>query len=266
MTPITRGEKYYFFAVGFLAIWVGLWGYFIPGLVNWAIPWLVPPLHARFLGSMYLSGAAYMAGSLRAKRYDEVRVVMPMIAIWTGLLFIVSLFYLPEFDPAIPPTYIWFAAYFIYPLIAMRLVWKHRADRDPIEGRDLSAFARIYLIVQGIVLTVLGAALLLFTTSMVASWPWTITPLLAQIYAAPFLSYGIGSFLLARCKTWGEVRIALQAMFVFAAAVLIASFLHRSLFSASELADQLWFAWFGASAVCLSLLSFTAIRAEGQPG
>ena len=266
MTSITRSEKYYFFAVGFLALWVGFWGYFIPGLVNLALPWLVPPLHARFLGSIYLSGAAYMAGSLRAKSYDEVRVVMPMIAIWTGMLFIVSLFYLPEFNPSVPPTYVWFAAYFIYPLIAVRMIWKHREDRDPIEGRDQPAWAKLYLIVQGIVLTVLGAALLLFTASMVASWPWAITPLLAQIYAAPFLSYGIGSFLLARCKTWHEVRIALQAMLVFAAGVLIASFLHRDLFSALELPDQLWFAGFAAAVFCLSLLSLTAVRAERQPG
>jgi hypothetical protein len=264
MTSITRGERYYFFAVGFLALWVGLWGYFIPSLVDWAIPWLVPPLHARFLGSMYLSGAAFMAGGLRTRRYDEIRVVMPMIAIWTGMLFIVSLFYLPEFDPAIPPTYIWFAAYLIYPLIAVWLMWKHREDNDPIEGRVLPGWARLYLVVQGILLTVLGAALLFFTGSMVASWPWTITPLLAQIYSAPFLAYGIGSFLLARCKTWREVRIALQALFVFAAGVLTASFLHRSLFSASDLPDQLWFAGFAAAAVALGVLSFAALRSENR--
>jgi uncharacterized membrane protein len=119
MTSLTRREKIYFFAVGLLALWVGLWGYFLPSLVNLAIPWLVPPLHARFLGSMYLSGATFMAGCLRAKRYSEVRVVVPMIAIWTGMLFLISLFYLDEFDYTIAPTYIWFAAYLIYPLIAL---------------------------------------------------------------------------------------------------------------------------------------------------
>src|SRR5687767_6939157 len=62
MTVVTRGQRIYFGAVGLLALWVGIWGYFIPGQVDKAIPWLVPPLHARFLGAMYLSGTAFMIG------------------------------------------------------------------------------------------------------------------------------------------------------------------------------------------------------------
>ena len=48
MNTVTRGQKMYFAAVGLLALWVGIWGYFIPTQVDKAIPWLVPPLHARF--------------------------------------------------------------------------------------------------------------------------------------------------------------------------------------------------------------------------
>src|SRR3990167_5373174 len=95
---VTTGQRIFFAAVDALALWVGFWGYFAPPQVNKAIPWVVPPLHARFLGAMYLSGAAFMVGCLLARRYAEVRVVVPMIAIWTGMLFIVSLFHLSEFD------------------------------------------------------------------------------------------------------------------------------------------------------------------------
>jgi hypothetical protein len=62
MNTVTRGQKIYFAAVGVLALWVGIWGYFIPSQVDKAIPWLVPPFHARFLGAMYLSGTAFMIG------------------------------------------------------------------------------------------------------------------------------------------------------------------------------------------------------------
>ena len=81
MTAVTRGQRIYFAAVGLLALWVGIWGYFIPGRVDQAIPWLVPPLHARFLGAMYLSGTAFMVGSILARYYAEVRVVVRVIAI-----------------------------------------------------------------------------------------------------------------------------------------------------------------------------------------
>ncbi len=262
MISITREEKIYFAAVGFLALWVGLWGYFIPSKVNWAIPWLVPPLHSRFLGSMYLSGATFMAGCLLAKRYVEVHIVVLMIAIWTGMLFIVSLFYLDQFDYTVPPTYVWFAAYLVYPLIALRLFWKHRVDREQVSGVKLPNWVRAYLLVQGTVATLLALALLFFPTGMVAAWPWKITPLLAQIYSAPFLSYGVGSLLLAGRKTWIEVSIAVRAMFVFAAGVLLASLIHRSLFSASDLADWLWFVSFTITTVAMALLSALSTRFE----
>ena len=58
---VTRGERIYFAAVGVLALWVGFWGYFVPSEVERAIPFSVPPLHARFLGAVYLSGLTIMA-------------------------------------------------------------------------------------------------------------------------------------------------------------------------------------------------------------
>jgi hypothetical protein len=136
MTSFRLGHKIYFFAVGFLALWVGFFGFFLPTHVDWALPWLVPPLHARFLGSMYLSGATFMVLSLLASRWDEVRVVLPMIAIWTGMLFIISLFYLSEFNFAKPQPWIWFGAYLVYPLVALWLAWQYRdADRTPMGAR-----------------------------------------------------------------------------------------------------------------------------------
>jgi hypothetical protein len=73
-----------------------------------------------------------------------------------------------EFDYTVPTTYVWFTAYLIYPLIALQLFWKHRADREQEFGARLPTWARVYLFVQGTLVT--------------------------------FLSYGVGSFLLARQK------------------------------------------------------------------
>ena len=84
MTTVTRNQKIYFAAVGLLALWVGVWGYFIPDHVDKAIPWLVPPLHARFIGAIYLSGVIIMGSSMMARYYAEVRVAVFMIGLWTG--------------------------------------------------------------------------------------------------------------------------------------------------------------------------------------
>lgn len=265
MTLLTRAHKIYFAAVGLLAVWVGFWGYFIPDRVDKAIPWLVPPLHARFLGSMYLSGAVFMLGAIRSRCYAEVRVVVPAIAIWTGMLFIVSLFYLGEFDYSRIQVWIWFAAYLIYPIIAIWLTWRHRGEREHPAGPGLPKWARGYLLAQGIVVTVLALALLLLPNLMLAAWPWKITPLLAQLYSAPFLSYGLSSIMLGRQQTWSEIRVAVIATLVFVAGVLLASITHRALFVAVGPASVLWFGGFAAATAMLGTLSARSLRFGKSP-
>jgi hypothetical protein len=262
MRVITRGERIYFGAVGLLALWVGIWGYFIPDKVDKAIPWLVPPLHSRFLGSMYLSGTTFMIGGILSRYYAEVRVMVRAIAIWTGMLFIVSLFYLGEFDYSRTQVWIWFGAYIIYPLIALWLMWKDRALHDRLTDSSLPAWVRTYLLVQGILVTVMALVLLLAPEFMVSVWPWKITRLLAQIYSAPFLAYGLSSLMISRLQTWAEIRVVVTGTFVFATGVLLASFLHRALFSAGNPSTWVWFGGFLLATVILALLTVRALQAR----
>jgi hypothetical protein len=245
-----------------LALWVGLWGYFIPDKVDMAIPWLVPPLHARFLGAMYLSGTTFMIVGILSRYYAEVRVMIPAIAIWTGMLFIVSLFYLGEFDYSRTQVWIWFGVYILDPLIALWLMWKDRASQEKLSGSDLPAWVRSYLFVQGILVTALALALLLAPEFMVSVWPWNITRLLAQIYSAPFLAYGISSLMISRLGTWAEIRVVVTATFVFAVGVLLASLIHRALFSVGNLSTWLWFGGFLVATGMLGLLTVRAIQAR----
>ena len=258
MRVVTRGERIYFGAVGLLALWVGIWGYFIPDKVDKAIPWLVPPLHSRFLGSMYLSGTTFMIGGILSRYYAEVRVMVRAIAIWTGMLFIVSLFYLGEFDYSRTQVWIWFGAYILYPLIALWLMWKDRTLQDRLTGSDLPAWVRTYLFVQGILVTLLALVLLLAPELMVSAWPWKITRLLAQIYSAPFLAYGLSSFMISRLQNWAEIRVVVTATFVFALGVLLASFIHGALFSTGTISTWLWFGGFLLATVMLGLLTIQA--------
>ena len=261
MVLVTRNLKIYFEAVALLALWVGAWGYFIPTQVDEAIPWLVPPLHARFLGSMYLSGAAFMVAGMFSKRYDEVKTMVPMIAIWTGMLFIVSFFYLGEFDYSRPQVWIWFGAYLIYPAIALWVAWLNRNLNEAHAGTALPAWVKGYLLVQGILVTLLSLGLLFAPDFMVTVWPWTITRLLAQIYSAPFLSYGLGSLMLSRRQTWNEARVVLIGTVVFAIFVLLASIIHRELFSPANASTWIWF---GGFAIASSVLGFMTVRSLAE--
>lgn len=263
MTAVTRGQRIYFAAVGLLALWVGIWGYFIPGHVDRAIPWLVPPLHARFLGAVYLSAATILVGGILARYYAEVRVMVYLITIWTGMLFVVSLFYLGEFDYSHKPVWFWFGAYLIYPLIGLWLMWRHRTLHERVAGPALPAWVRGYLLAQGIIVTALALALLLVPEIMVNVWPWKITRLLAQIYSAPFMAYGLSSVTLSRAQTWPEVRVIVIGACVLAIGVLLASFIHRGLFTLTNLATWIWFGGFSLATVMLGLLTARAIQLGG---
>jgi hypothetical protein len=262
MAEITRSERLYFAAVAVLALWVGFWGYFVPSEVERAIPFSVPPLHARFLGAVYLSGLTVLVGGLLARSWREIRLVPILTALWTGGLCVISLFHLDSFDFARPQTWVWFAAYVIYPLIALRLAWRHRhvePDAAPAAGL-LPVWARRYLVGQGAVLTALALGLLLAPGALADVWPWPIDRLLAQIYSAPLLAYGVGSILLARQRTLLEVRVVVAGMLVFTAGVLLASIIHRGLFSTGDVEDVLWFGLLVVANAMLGLLLALATR------
>ena len=263
MTPVTRNQKIFFAAVGALALWVGMWGFFIPEHVDKAIPWLVPPLHARFIGAIYLSGAVLMCGSMLANRLEEVKVSNIMVSIWTGALFVISLFYLNEFDFSRGPVWFWFGAYIAYPLIGFWYAWTHRNRRDESASPSLPAWIQTALLIQGVILTTLALALLLTPEFMLTVWPWKVTRMLIQIYSGPFLAFGICSLLLSRQRTWSAVRIVVSGFFVLALGVLIASTTHKSLFSFANPATWIWF---GGFTLVLVLHASMILLNRNQPG
>ena len=260
MNPVSRAHRIFFALVGSFALWVGLWGYLVPGEIVRAIPWGVPPLHARFIGAMYLSGMVLMGLALIARRMAEVQVAVIMAAMWTGMLLLVSLLHLGEFDYSRPPVWFWFGAYIAYPLMGAWLAWA----RPPAKLLDTSAavppWARVVLAVQGVVCVALAACLLFLPNFMVSVWPWRIPILLAQIYSGPFLSFGVGGLLLARRWYWIEWRIVLASMMAFAALVLVASFIHRGLFAPVGLAAMVWFGGFAIATALQAFLGLRSIR------
>jgi hypothetical protein len=200
-----------------------------------------------------------MVGGIRAHRWAEAHVLPPVIAIWTGGLLVVSLLHLDLFDFAAARVIIWFAAYISYPLTALWLAWRHRRDgAERLPGAAVPRWARGYLLVQGTAASVLGLALVMAPTHMVKVWPWPITRLLAQMYAAPLLSWGVASLMLSRRRTWPEIRLGVIAMLVFAVGVLVASVVHRQLFSADQLGDRLWFSGFTVATVGMVIVVVAA--------
>jgi hypothetical protein len=121
------------------------------------------------------------------------------------------------------------------------------------------------LAIQGLIVTGLALLLLFLPEFMVSVWPWKITRLLAQIYAAPFLAYGLSSLMLSRQQTWMEIRVVVVATFVFAFGVLLASLIHRQLFSLINISTVIWFGGFLLATIMLGGLTMRTLREKGSP-
>jgi hypothetical protein len=263
MKSLFPAARVFFIAVALLALWVGFWGFFFPAEVDRAIPWLIPPLHARFVGALYLAGFAMMLGGLGLRRRAELRILLLMTACWTGSLLIISLFYLSEFDPSRIQVWFWFGAYIAYPAAGLWLAWRAGGGTDAPEGARLPRGVRVFLSAQGVL--VLGLALLLLSAPdfMIGIWPWKITRLLAQLYAGLFLALGLGSLLASRLETLPEVRVVTLGILIAALGVSIASLLHRELFAPDRLATWVWFAGFALAGASNGLIWLRARRAGG---
>jgi hypothetical protein len=129
-----------------------------------------------------------------------------------------------------------------------------------LPGPELDSPAKGFLLAQGILFSLLAVLLFLAPGLVSTLWPWKVTPVLAQMYAGPLLSYGLGSLLFSRQDNWLGVRSILPGMLVFTVTTVVISLIHVNLFSFSEVPDLLWFGWFITASLVLAVLTFRALR------
>lgn len=254
---LSHRQRTFFAIIVAFPAWVAVGGLFLPAAIDQFLPFKVPPLHARFIGAVYIAGAAMMLMAAASTTWSAVRVVVVILGIWTGVLGIVSLLHLDVFDWRWRPTWFWWFAYIWFPIGATFMAWNQRHVPGHADEPPLSPLLRGFLLAQGAVAVILALGLLLAPTTMIGLWPWGITPLLTQIYSAPFLAYGIGSFYAARQHGWGEVRIPVIATFVLTSVAFVSSFQHLNLFNTATPSTWIWFCGLGLAA--FGLAAFIAV-------
>jgi hypothetical protein len=265
MLPITKGQRLFYGVICAAALLVAVLGFFAPTYLASIFTWMVlPPLHARFVGAIYLFGAVFMAGCLAARTQAEVRWAVQMIGIWTGMLFIISLLNLKAFDFKLLPVWIWFGSYITYPIISIWMTWRQPKPQPAaaLPGPALPVWSRGFLLTQGIIISILAVLLFFIPDFMSTIWPWAVTPVLTQMYAGPLLAYGLGSLLFSRQAKWLGIRAIVPGMLAFTAGTVVVSVIHINLFSFTELADVLWFGSFSIATVMLGVLTVRALQAR----
>lgn len=70
--------------------------------------------------------------------------------------------------------------------------------------------------------------------------------------------------MLSRCQTWKEARVVLIGTVVFAIFVLLASIIHRELFSFSNASAWIWFGGFAIASLSLGGMTVRSLQEKSQ--
>lgn len=187
-----------FFGVVALVLIVGIALFFAPELVTRRWPWALTPFNTRFLGAFYLAELAVVLVQLRLNRWSPGRLTLPMALAFTGLVSLVSLLSLDQFDFQRRAVWTWFIVYLGSALVSALFLWQYRRQPTPEIARPTSSTRRIYLQVEAAALGLYGLGLLLAPALFSAFWPWKLDNFHGQLYSAIFTTGALGVWLLSR--------------------------------------------------------------------
>jgi hypothetical protein len=109
-------------------------------------------------------------------------------------------------------AYFWMGVYLLVPpaMIAMLVVQERRPTPSPDPLPMPSALAAT-LLVQGLLLLGVGAALFGVPAAATALWPWPLTPLTARVVAAWLLAFGLCAILAWHSRDLARLDVAAWA-------------------------------------------------------
>jgi hypothetical protein len=203
-------------------------------------PARVRPLNGRVIGAFYLAGAVGIVASYLTRRAIDARIFVFGFGFIAGSLLIMTFAYWGDFTANSVP-YGWLVSYIADPLVAVVAIVSLGLMRPAVPGTH--RLTTLFL-VQAALLGATGLVLLLAPGMAADLWPWTLTDVLARVYACFFLGFALGGLLAA-----GETRVAAIRPFAVASAalalfVLIGSAQHLDRFK-HGIREWLWLGTFG---------------------
>jgi hypothetical protein len=247
--------------LGFAAVQglgIGLTGLLLPAEMQ--IPLRISPLNARFVAALYIAGGVGVLWAAFARRRAETRLFVLGFAVATGMILLLTILHWSEFmADGLPHRPVWLFDYVVDPILALLIVpaaglWPDRVGtRHPLTT---------LFIVQAALLGVLGVALLVVPDAVATAWPWSLPPLLGQLYACFFITLALGAALAARESEARAIRGFALSSLALMVGVLVASVLHIDRFK-PEPVTWLWFIAFGIG-LCVFAVALLADRTSAR--
>lgn len=195
-------------ALAVVALWVGA------EATDRVFAWTIrPPLAAAYLGAGYGAGCVLVISMLRDGRWAAAGG--PWLTIWVFTVFtlVATVLHRDRLHlkaDGLPRLAAWFwvVVYVVVPasmfaVLMARSRWGHgRAEVvRPAAGAGLPIPIRLSLLIQGVVLGLCGAGLVLILDPLVRQWPWALTPFMARITGAWVIAFAVAAVWAVRTET-----------------------------------------------------------------
>jgi hypothetical protein len=244
--------------------------YFMPASAEEGYAWAIKPgINAAFMGAGYLAGlVASVLGLYFARRWRSVRaLVMPFFALGV-VMTLATLMHEDRFRWGYWLTWLWAVVYVAIPPIAAFLYAREerrsrRSSGDDLGLESMRAFASL---LGAVLLTI--AALLFFAPKLTAAiWPWTITPLIARVFAAwHVLMGGVLVWSAFGARRFHELPIPFATVCAWSSLLAALPFVHGK--SLTHVSSAVVFVLLQMVLVvfcgCVTLRAVSAMRCSGQ--
>jgi len=191
--PVIPAMRWLLIVAGLLVLGAGNSLFIFSARTDEYFAWTIAnPLIAAFLGAAFWSSCVLEILSARERAWSRARLAVPAVLIFTILTAIATLVHRDIFhDTWI--AWAWIAIYLIVPPVFMVVLGMQLQEPGVDEPRQypLPDWLRLMSVLQGIVLLIAGAALMLAPNDAMTRWPWPLTELAARATGAWLIGLGV---------------------------------------------------------------------------
>jgi hypothetical protein len=199
--------------------------YLFPGdTAHWFAWTIKPQMTPLIMGAGYIAGGYFFLRVVTASHWHRVHLGFLPITAFTIFMAIATFSHLDRFDKDHVAFWIWVVLYVVTPVL-VPLTWLRNRATDPgtVEADDRYVPPRVRAAVGGVgaAQSTVAAALLLSPSTMIDIWPWTLTPLTAQVLGGWFALPGVVAIMMALDGRWSAIRITLESQALGIALILL---------------------------------------------
>ena len=223
--PMMPGVRAGLVAIASVIFWLGLSLFVFPTHTDDLFAWTIdPPLTAAFLGASYWASTTLAAACASEREWARGRAFAAPYFIAGVVLLWVTIMHWDRFHMDEVTGWLWLILYAVFPPSVLLLLGRQlrTPGSEPPPGPRIPNPILALIGLQGVVMVVIGIALIVAPEDASSLWPWHVTPLTGRAIGTFVLAQGALSLTVCRERDWSRVRPAMLQNLVVGTLDLVA--------------------------------------------